>query len=772
MLYDPLGWLCPFIIKAKLMIQMLWESGVEWDEEVPSEIENEWRKWVKELSYVKELKIPRRYNQSEYKVDHSYTELHTFGDASEVAYAAVSYLKTYDSEGKSEVTLMFSKSKVSPIKKVTLPRLELQAAVLGAKMSNFIKNELKIANIKTFLWTDSSIALHWIKSTSKQYKTYIANRVQLIQELSDPSEWGWCSGESNPADLPSRGMNMKDLVASPKWWGGPEWLNEKVESYPKFKNCNQPPQEMLERKIVCLVAKSVQRNYTIEMRIAGKLIDAKKYSKFLVLVKTTAYISRYIFNLRHSKEERKYNSLTSEELNDCENYWLQKVQEEAFSPEISKLLNNEIVSRDSKLVKLSPYFDKNDGLVKMGGRLQYSDLTETEKHPIILPYQSRIVRILIEYIHCKNLHSGVNHTLIAVRDKFWVLKARRLVRTIVKTCIICRKYGPVRIKVPMAPLPKDRINRAYPFQVCGVDFTGPIYVTNGRTVEKSYIVLYTCANIRAIHLELVADQTTEAFLRSFRRMINRRGMINTFYSDNSKTFKSASKEMKRYVEIMNSNKFKTFLAEEKIEWKFIVDYAAWWGGFYERMMRSIKIPLKKILGKSVYSSDEIYTILTEVEAMVNSRPLTYVSDEPSEINYLTPASFLIGRPLINVPVIPVESNDKSLRKKELNKMIVMQNKTLNTLWRTWREEYLRNLGTVPTNIAESQCIKPGELVMVAEASIPRAKWVVGVVRECKAGRDGRVRTVYVKTPTGEFSRPIQHISRLELDSEESDQCQL
>ena len=98
------------------------------------------------------------------------------------------------------------------------------------------------------MWTDSSIALHWIKSASKQYKTYIANRVQLIQELSDPLEWGWCPGESNPADLPSRGMNMKDLVASPKWWGGPEWLNEKVESYPKFKECNQPPQEMLEKE--------------------------------------------------------------------------------------------------------------------------------------------------------------------------------------------------------------------------------------------------------------------------------------------------------------------------------------------------------------------------------------------------------------------------------------------------------------------------------------------------------------------------------------------
>ena len=224
--------------------------------------------------------------------------------------------------------------------------------------------------------------------------------------------------------------------------------------------------------------------------------------------------------------------------------------------------------------------------------------------------------------------------------------------------------------------------------------------------------------------------------------------------------------MQRYYDIMNGRKFKNFLAENRIEWKFIIDYAAWWGGFYERMMKSIKAPLKKILGRSVYSSDEIYTILTEVEAMVNSRPLTYVSDEPSELNYLTPASFLIGRELINVPVVPVKSPDRSLRKKELNKLMVMQNKTLNLLWKTWREEYIRNLGTVPTKVKESQCIKPGELVMVAEHSIPRAKWRVGVVEKCKPGPDEKVRTVWVKTGGGVISRPVQHISRLEMDSME------
>lgn len=764
MLYDPMGWLCPFIINAKLIIQMLWESGVEWDEAVPHEIENQWRNWIKDLVYLEKLKIPRRYTLSPHKVNYNSSEIHTFGDASEAAYGAVTYLKTYDEYGNVEVSLMYSKSKVAPIKKVTLPRLELQAALLGAKMSSFIKNEINIPEIKTYLWTDSSITLHWIKSKSKQYKTYIANRVQQIQELSDPSEWGWCPGDSNPADLPSRGMSMCDLVKSTKWWGGPSWLKQNSESYPKFEENTQPPEELLEKKVLCMVIKSVSKNHSKELRLAGELINPAKYSRFLTLIKTTAYISKYMFNLRHP-HDKNVEPINAEDIRKSTNYWLHRIQKDAFSDEISKLMKKQTISKESKLVKLSPYYDETDSLIKMGGRIQYSELSETEKHPIILPYDSELVKILIKDIHIKHLHSGINHTLIAVRERFWILKARKIVRSIVKSCIICRKYSPVRMKVPMAPLPYDRVNRAYPFQVCGVDFTGPIYVSAGKSVEKSYIVLYTCANIRAIHLELVADQTTESFLRSFRRMTNRRGMISTFYSDNSKTFKSSSKEMQRYVEIMNGKKFQGFLAEKEIEWKFIVDYAAWWGGFYERMMRSIKLPLKKILGRSVYSSDEIYTILTEVEAMVNSRPLTYVSDEPDEINYLTPASFLIGRRLINVPVVPVNSTEKSLRKKELKNLMIMQNNTLNLLWKTWREEYVRNLGTVPTNVSDEQCVAPGELVMVAEASIPRTKWTVGIVKECKTGRDGKVRTVRVKTASGEIMRSVQHLSRLEMDSE-------
>ena len=354
MLYDPIGWLNPFIITVKLLIQALWESGVEWDEAVPPDIEKKWKKWIEELAHLQSLKINRRYNQSGKSVDNDRSELHIFGDASEAAYAAVAYLKTYDIEGKSEVALMYCKSKVAPIKKVTLPRLELQAAVLAAKMLKFIKEELKMPNIKTFMWTDSTITYHWIRSSSRLYKTWVHNRVELIHEICDPSDWRWCPGSTNPADLPSRGVSMKDLVTSNKWWGGPSWLNESPESYPQAENLTKPPEEILERKTVCMLQQSFKRKMPIEVRLTGKFINPLNYSKLRILIRTTAYVIRYLFNImqkkteedrRHllnilnKKEERTVEPLSAEEIVRAENYWLQRIQEEAFPAEVNKLQN-------------------------------------------------------------------------------------------------------------------------------------------------------------------------------------------------------------------------------------------------------------------------------------------------------------------------------------------------------------------------------------------------------------------------------------------------
>jgi hypothetical protein len=270
---------------------------------------------------------------------------------------------------------------------------------------------------------------------------------------------------------------------------------------------------------------------------------------------------------------------------------------------------------------------------------------------------------------------------------------------------------------------------------------------------------------RSVHLELVPDLSTDSFIRSFRRFTSRRGQCSVIYSDNAKTYKSAEKGVVQCYEILNSAPFKEYLAEKSIKWKYICPLSPWWGGFWERLMKTIKLPLKKVLGRSFLSYDELATVLTEVEAMVNSRPLLPVNDDPENINYLTPANFLIGRPTINLPVRPLKHTEvnPNATRKELNKMLQYQEAKLSKIWKMWREEYLRSLG-VGANRKEKLPIREGDLVMVASGQQPRCTWKVGRVEQLLEGRDEKVRSAIVRTEGKLRTRPIQLMSKLEVSA--------
>ena len=784
-LYDPTGWLSPFIIRIKVLIQMMWQRGLEWDETLPADLQLKWNDWKNELQSLSSVRIPR-YIGSIHKQYAKPVELHTFGDASEEAYAAVSYLKSVDEDGEAYITLMYSKTKVAPIKLVSLPRLELLASVLAAETATYVINSLKIPDLQIYMWTDAKVALQWIRGKSRQYKTFVGNRVERVHELTDPVVWRWCPGEQNPADIPSRGCTLTLLIDLALWWDAPYWLKGSPDEYPNsIDDCHSLDvvKKEIKPKYSTILVVNANSTHIPFWNAATKLINPKKYSKLKTLLTITAYVTRYLHNIRNQKENRRSGPLVSEEIHEAQIQWLQYIQQQCFPDELVLLQEGKNVKRTSPILKLSPFYDGKDSLIKMGGRIDFSDLSEEEKHPVVLPSKSYIVRLIVEDTHRRQLHAGINQTLISVRDNYWIIRGRQIVRSVVKSCFICRKLNPVRLQVQTAPLPRDRIIQCVPFEVVGIDFTGPLYVYEGPPKEKfdpelrrkvlsyedvpcskMYICLYTCAVTRAIHLELVWDLTAESFIRSFRRFISTRGMCRTIYSDNAKTFEKAEKDLQFYLELMKGKEFQAFLTEHNIEWKYILECSPWWGGFYERLMKTIKKPLRKILGKSRMDVDEMSTLLKEVEAQVNSRPLCSPSDEPSEQRYLTPASFLIGRPTMNMPLKPRLTTKLKFPQRELNKLLKQQAKYLDRIWRTWREEYLRSLGMVSNKVNDSACVKEGELVLVANQNLPRTVWEVGVVTKLKQSKDGRIRTVYLNTPKGAIARSVQHLSRLEADS--------
>lgn len=786
-LYDPPGLMSPFLIRIKILIQQLWERGLEWDEQIPPDLKLIWDEWKSELTLLSKIEIPR-YIGSVYTNTVKPVELHTFGDASESAYAAAAYLKSVDEEGTSHITLLYSKTKVSPVKVISLPRLELMAAVLAAKASAYVKTSLNIPTLQFYMWTDAQVTLHWIRGSSRQYKTFVANRIQLIHQLTEPSSWRWCPGEQNPADIPSRGCSISSLLEEEFWWSGPPWLKGTVEEYPNHAE-DVSGLDAVKKEIkpkytnVCLIASSTTPSKVSIKKLTTALVDPKKYSTLKELLKTTAYINRYLHNISNKKESRVSGPLKAEDRQEAEIQWLQYIQQHSFPTEVEVLKQGKNVKSSSQLLKFKPFYDEADGLIKMGGRLDFSDLTEEEKHPIILPNKSYIVKLIVEDTHRRQLHAGINQTLISLRYKYWIIRARQLVRTVVKSCFICRKLAPVRLQVEMAPLPRDRIIQSSPFEVVGIDFTGPLYVYQGKPkikydrdlkmkiasyegipCNKMYICLLTCAVTRAVHLELVWDLTTESFVNAFRRFLTAHGICKTIYSDNAKTFQKAEKDLKFYLELMKGKAFQNLLTEQNIQWNYILECSPWWGGFYERMMKTIKQPLKKILGKSRVGVDEMTTMLKEIEAQINSRPLTTISDEAAEQKYLTPASFLIGRSTMNMPLKPRCTNQITSDQRVLNQLLKQQNKYLETVWRTWREEYLRSLGTVNNKVNHTDCVKVGEIVLVSHQSLPRTIWEIGVIDKLTKGRDERVRTAHVRTAKGVIPRSVQHLSRLEADS--------
>ena len=800
-IHDPLGFIAPVIVTAKMMIQQLWAAGVEWDENLAgTQIAEQYMNWVKDLENLKEIEINRQYVPPETNVKSK--QMHIFNDASEKSYATVAYLRSEEESGNIHTALITAKTKVAPLKVITLPRLELMSALIGSRLSQRVVTALKDPNLKIYFWSDSTITLNWIKNTEVRWKTFVENRVAEIRENSDPVMWRHCPGKENPADIASRGATVLGLQEATSWWGGPCWLKQSEDQWPERTNSLVPNKEALQEKrskqVTCLVADTRGENSVISRYgYISRYISGDRYSKFSKLLRITAYLMRFTNNCRRRKENKPLilsKFPTPEEMSEAQKYWLCRVQEEYYPEEISKLKTKLPVKQDSKIVQLSPYYDEGTELIRMKGRVQNSRLTLAEKHPIILPHQSQIVRLLVESIHQDQMHSGVNHTLVTLRNEFWVTHSRSVAKNVVRSCLTCRRYMPSRITVPMAPLPAERVTEATPFQIIGVDFTGPIYVAEERKLcapkkptrksariaardpystevvevvhtkksSKCYIALTTCAVTRAVHLELVPDLSTDSFMRSFRRFSSRRGTCSVIYSDNAKTYKSAEKGVQQCYEMLNSPQFQEYLSEKSIKWKFICPLSPWWGGYWERLMKTIKVPLKKVLGKSFLNSDELYTVLTEVEAMVNSRPICAVSDDPDDLSYLTPANFLIGRSTINLPVAPLTHTEvhPTATRKQLNEMLRYQEKTLKKSWKVWREEYIRGLGVCPA-IRSSITLQVGELVMVASNKQPRCTWKTGRVEELIDGRDGRVRSAIVRVGGKSLTRPVQLLSQLE-----------
>ncbi|GFX07513.1 integrase catalytic domain-containing protein [Trichonephila clavipes] len=407
-------------------------------------------------------------------------------------------------------------------------------------------------------------------------------------------------------------------------------------------------------------------------------------------------------------------------------------------------------------------FKNKDGVLRVGGRLCNSDLNFECKFPVILPCNHKLTNLIVEYFHLKYFHLGPQALLYQVRQRFWPLRGRNVCRKIVHDCLVCFKVKPITCEQIMGNLPKERVRENFPFDCSGIDFIGPFWIKSNKqrksSLYKIYVSIFVCFVTKAVHFELVSDLTTQTFIASLKRCIARRGRPSLIFSDNGKTFIGANAELKRlYKLVINPDpELAGFLVDENINWKFLPPRAPNFGGLWEAGVKSFKFPFKREAGNSRFTYEEFLTIMTQIEGILNSRPLTPLSTDIDDLSVLTPAHFLIGRPItsINEPnIIHIE-----------NRLNIYQRltKIVQSISKRWSNNYLSNLQQRSKWKFEKDNARVGDLVLIKEDNLAVNKWLMGRLIEVFPGKDNRIRVVTIKTQHGVVKRPISKICILPM----------
>ncbi|XP_035214415.1 uncharacterized protein LOC118188155 [Stegodyphus dumicola] len=573
---------------------------------------------------------------------------------------------------------------------------------VGARLAKTILSDLKLKNCRTVFWSDSSTALGWIRR-DQAWGTFVHNRVQEIRSLTRISDWRHVPGSLNPADLPSRGCTIEQLQKS-AWWEGPSWLYLPEDEWPHVEE--KPDEELINKE---------KRKTILTLLDHGDNLDRyyKYFSSYRKTVRMIAWIFRFYHNLKN-KDKNLTPDVSVDELENAEKALCRLVQKESFTG-----------INDPAIRALRPIVDQNGILRAKTNVLQRQD-NENFRYPIILPSKHILVERLIYEKHLELQHAGVSTLMTNLRENFWILKSRKSIRNIIRKCVRCKRFVSQRVEVEPGFPPEDRVREGATFEVVGVDLAGPLYLREG---SKAWIVLF----------------------------IARRGRPYVIYSDNGTNFVGTNSVLKK----VNWNAICSAASIQRIRWKFNPPTAAWWGGWWERLVRMVKENLRRVLGRTSLNYEELYTILCDCEQVINSRPITYVSEDNQDPSPLTPMMFLQELPSSGVPDMDYVDS------KELNRRAKYRQRIRHDLRNRFRNEYLGQLRQQAIKKGKFQQLQVGDVVLLEDSQRRRIHWPLAKIVELFPSKDGIVRLARVKTRNGILLRPVPRLFPLEISTSES-----
>ena len=682
-------------------------------------------------------------------------ELHHFADASIEGYGTASYLRLEDSDEKVHCSLVMGKSRVAPLKTVTVPRLELTAATLAVKVDKQIREELDLPINRVVFWTDSTIVLRYIRNTSKRFQTFVANRLQIIHDASTPHQWRHVPTKLNPADIASRGLNIglkdRDQRNFQFWINGPEFLRQAYQSWPEqpadLPDVEDSDQEVKRTKANVGVV-NASENPT--PKSLSRLIH--RPSCWYRLQKSVAWLLRFKQYLlsrcgKVPESDVPRGPLEVKEIDLAADEIVRITQRDAS---INKQTSSE------RFAKLSPIIC--DNIVRVGGRLDKSLLSEESKHPAILPSDHHTTKLIVRYYHVKEGHAGTSQTLAAIRGKYWIVKGPSTVKKIINDCVACRRRNQSPGKQIMAPLPAARVTPGEPpFSSVGIDYFGPLKVKYKRGTVKRYGCVFTCLAIRAIHIEIAHDLSTDSFIQAVCRFVGRRGPPKELFSDNGTNFRGAEIEVKEMLQNWNQAKILDRLREKGIQWHFSAPCASHTGGVWERMIRTVRKNMRALIGDRLVDDETLLTVMCEVEKMINDRPLTRQCDDPRDLSALTPNTLLLGYRNRSS-----SANSSSLTHHPREKWKQAQ-KLADQFWARWLTEYLPSLQERQKWLSPRRNLTEGDIVLMVKDDSPRGQWPLAMVEETFPDSNGHVRQVVIRTANqSRYRRDVRKLCLLEM----------
>ena len=705
-------------------------------------------------------------------------QIHNYSDASDSGLGEVSYLRLENEQGRVSVAFLMAKARVPPLRPISIPRMELTAAIISVNVSSLLVKELDYENIQEVFHTDSAAVLGYINNDVRRFHKYVGNRVQHIRDHSKPEQWCHVPGKENPADEASRGLSAKQLTENTRWLRGPDILWEPGFTVDKAQNVELDPNDIEVKKISQVFVTSTHREF-----LPRKPLDPYRFRSFSSLYrlkKSIALIQRMIERRRKNKE---YNwrplkgPLTVKELKEAEQTIIRVIQEDAFKDEIRalKLLEgnhdmfrqrsqararNVSIKQHSAIYRLDPFLDEQR-LLRVGGRLHQVAMDYEAKHPVILPNNSHMTRLLIRQQHQAESHQGRGMTLNSIRQNgFWIISGRATVAQFISSCVTCRKLRARTQKQKMSNLPSERVTPAAPFTYTGMDVFGPFYIKEGRKEFKRWGLIFTCLASRAIHLETLNKMDTDSFINGLRRFMCRRGKVRQLFSDQGTNFVGAKNE---FLSALNENVVHSFLLKndcEMVDFKFNVPCASHMGGAWERLIRSVRAVLSSLLRSQGTQVDDetLRTLFTEAENIVNSRPLTVENiSDPDSLEPITPNHLLNLKPRSVQPPPGMFSQPDVYSKKRWRRVQYLSEQ----FWQRWKREYCA-LHTQRKKWSKVQRnLQVGDVVLLCEDDSSRIQWPLGRIVKVYPSSDELVRKVQVLVMRNGrrtyLDRPIQKL---------------